>query len=231
MSSKVNSQLLRDFPLFENLSEDHLYDISVICHVSTYSKGESIFWEGDEGNELYLVISGVVQIYQANQSRDIILAILREGDFFGEMALLQNEKVRSASAVAIEKSTLCVLRKDFFNQLVKSKPDILLHILETTLDRLRDANRLISNLTINDARKRVARILIRLTEQHGVNSVQGLLINLKLTHQQLADMIGTARETVTKVLLELQQENVILINKKKILVINLDMLKSVAHTI
>lgn len=228
MNPQVSLDILRDFPLFEKLSDEHLNDISEICKVYTFGKGETIFWEGDEGDGLYLVISGIVQIYQDNQSRDIILSIFREGDYFGEMALLQNEKVRSASARAIEKSTLCVLKKNYFNELVKTKSDILLHILETTLDRLRDANRFIADLTIHDARKRMARILLRLTEQHGVSSTKGTLIDIKLTHQHLADMTGTARETVTKILLELQQDEVIRINKKQILVSDLEKLKAIA---
>ena len=222
----MNPQLLRDFPLFEHLNDEYLVEISNLCSECTYLKGESIFFEGDEGDELYLVISGVVQIYQDNQSRDVILSIFREGDFFGEMALLQSERVRSASARTIEKSTLCILKKRHFIPLVKSKPEILISILETSLDRLRDANKLITDLTILDVRTRVARMLLRLTEQHGVPSADGVLIDLKLTHQHLADMTGTARETVTKLLLELQNEQLIRIDQKKIIVCSMDRLRN-----
>ena len=230
MSSQVNPQILRDFPFFAQLSDEYLYDISLLCTMNKYNKGDTIFHEGDEGEELYLIASGVVQIYQDNLARDIILSILREGDFFGEMALLQSEKVRSASAMAIEKSSICVLKKSYFNTLVQNKPEILMHILETSLNRLRDANRLISDLTILDVRKRVARVLIRLNEQHGVKSPKGYLIDIKLTHQQLADMTGTARETITKILLELQQEQLIRIDQKKIMVTNLDKLKRIVDS-
>lgn len=227
----MNPQLLRDFPLFEHLNDQHLSEITELCSICDYSKGESIFFEGEEGDELYLVISGVVQVYQDNQSRDVILSIFREGDFFGEMALLQNEKVRSASARTIEKSTLCILKKRHFIPLVKSKPEILIGILETTLDRLRDANKLITDMTIFDVRKRIARMLLRLTEQHGVPSADGTLIDLKLTHQHLADMTGTVRETVTKLLLELQNEQLIRIDQKKIIVYNLDRLRNIIEGI
>ncbi|WP_239616404.1 Crp/Fnr family transcriptional regulator [Cohnella mopanensis] len=227
----MNPQLLRDFPLFEHLNDEHLAEISKLCSKCDYSKGESIFFEGDEGDELYLVMSGVVQIYQDNHSRDIILSIFREGDFFGEMALLQNEKVRSASARTIEKSTLCILKKRHFITLVKSRPEILIGILETTLDRLRDANKLITDLTILDVRTRIARLLLRLTEQHGVASADGTLIDLKLTHQHLADMTGTARETVTKLLLDLQNEQLIRIDQKKIIVCSMDRLRKILEAI
>lgn len=223
---KISPQLLRDFPLFENLDDEHLDEISNLCSKRIYIKGESIFHEGEEGDALYLVISGVIQIYQDNNSRDVILSIFREGDFFGEMALLQNERVRSASARTIEKSTLCILKKRDFIPLLKSKPEILICILETTLDRLRDANKLITGLTILDVRTRIARMLLRLTEQHGVPTTEGILIDLKLTHQHMADMTGTARETVTKSLLELQNEQLIRIDQKKILVCNIDILRN-----
>ncbi|GBG07152.1 hypothetical protein PAT3040_01700 [Paenibacillus agaridevorans] len=223
----MNLQLLRNFPLFEQLDDEYLTEISKLCSKRVYTKGESIFLEGDEGDELYLVISGVIQIYQDNHSRDVVLSIFREGDFFGEMALLQNERVRSASARTIEKSTLCILKKRHFIPLVNSKPEILIGILGTALDRLRDANKLIMDLTIHDVRTRIARMLLRLTEQHGVPSADGILIDLKLTHQQLADMTGTARETVTKLLLELQNEQLIRNDQRKIIVCNLDGLRNI----
>lgn len=227
----MNPQLLRDFPLFEHLDDEYLAEISNLCSERMYSKGESIFFEGDEGDELYLVISGVIQIYQDNHSRDVILSIFREGDFFGEMALLQKERVRSASARTIEKSTLCILKKRHFIPLVKSKPEILIGILGTALDRLRDANKLITDLTILDVRTRIARMLLRLTEQHGVPSADGMLIDLKLTHQHLADMTGTARETVTKLLLDLQSEQLIRNDQRKIIVCNMDGLRNILDTI
>jgi len=70
---KMNPQLLRDFPFFEHLDDEYLAEIAKLCSERTYIKGESIFFEGEEGEELYLVISGVVQIYQDNHSRDVIL--------------------------------------------------------------------------------------------------------------------------------------------------------------
>lgn len=227
----MDLQFLRDFPLFEHLDDEHIEDIFNLCSERNYGKGESIFFEGDEGDALYLVISGVIQIYQNNHSRDVIFSIFREGDFFGEMALLQNERVRSASAKTIEKSTLCILKKRDFIPLVKSKPEILIGILETTLDRLRDANKQITELTILDVRTRIARMLLRIAEQYGVPSAEGILIDLKLTHQQMADMTGTARETVTKSLLELQQEQLIRIDQKKIIVCNMDTLRDMLGTI
>ncbi|WP_256761821.1 Crp/Fnr family transcriptional regulator [Cohnella sp. WQ 127256] len=223
----MNPQFLRDFPFFEHLDDEHIAEISKLCSTRIYKKGESIFFEGDEGDELYLVISGVIQIFQNNNSRDVIFSIFREGDFFGEMALLQNERVRSASARTIERSTLCILKKRDFIPLITSKPEIMIGILETALDRLRDANRLITELTILDVRTRIAHMLIRLTEQYGVPSAEGILIDVKLTHQQMADMTGTARETVTKSLLELQQEQFIRIDQKKILVCNIDTLRNI----
>ncbi|MNN32767.1 cAMP-activated global transcriptional regulator CRP [compost metagenome] len=154
--------------------------------------------------------------------------MLSEGDFFGEMALLESVQLRSASARTIEKSLLYVLKRRDFIGLLQQNPLISLKILETTLGRLRKANELIMDLTLLDARTRIVRTLLRLMEQHGTPKSDGILIAFKLTHQQLADMSGTVRETVTKVMLDLQYSELIRVDKKMILVLAPDKLRQSA---
>lgn len=211
---------LRDFPFFHNLEEEDLEKVASLFMIRTYEKGINVFLEDDEGDELYIIQSGVVKIYKENEAREIILAIFREGDFFGEMAVLENEQVRSASAQTVEKTTLYVLKRNDFAWLMNNNPQITFKILQTALERLRKANEFITDLTILDARTRIARGLLRLIEIHGVQIEDGILIDLKLTHQQISDMTGTVRETVTKVMLELQNQEMIKVDKKKILICN-----------
>lgn len=214
----IDVQFLRHFPFFEHLKETELAEIAPLFITRTYEKGTNVFFEEEEGDELYIIKSGVVKIYRDDKAREIILAIFREGDFFGEMAVLQNERVRSASARTLEKSTLYVLKRYDFISLLNRSPDIFIKILETALDRLRKANELITDLTILDARTRIVRMILRLIENHGRKNREGILIDLKLTHQQIADMTGTVRETVTKILLDLQNQQLIRIDKKKIII-------------
>ncbi|MFT9847147.1 Crp/Fnr family transcriptional regulator [Aneurinibacillus sp. REN35] len=214
----IDVQFLRYFPFFEHLKETELAEIAPLFITRTYEKGANVFFEEEEGDELYIIKSGVVKIYRDDKAREIILAIFREGDFFGEMAVLQNERVRSASARTLEKTTLYVLKRYDFISLLNRSPGIFIKILETALDRLRKANELITDLTILDARTRIVRMILRLIENHGRKNREGVLIDLKLTHQQIADMTGTVRETVTKILLDLQNQQLIRIDKKKIII-------------
>ncbi|MGG6310704.1 Crp/Fnr family transcriptional regulator [Paenibacillus macerans] len=220
--------LIRSFPYFEHLDKDDLAKMAPLFLTRDYDKGTTIFWEGEEGDELYLVQSGLIHVYRNDENREIILAVLSEGDFLGEMALLESIQVRSASARAIEKSVLYVLKQRDFVELLTQNPIITLNILETTLGRLRKANELIMDLTLLDARTRILRTLLRLMEQHGTPKPDGTLIAFKLTHQQLADMSGTVRETVTKVMLELQYSELIRVEKKMILVPDTDKLRQTA---
>jgi len=218
---KIDLEFLRDFPFFFGLEDEALEKIARLFIVRVYEKGTNVFLEEGPGDELYIIQSGIVNIYKINEAREIILAIFREGDFFGEMAVLEEEKMRSASAKAVEKTTLYVLKRQDLDFLMNDNPHIAIKILKTALGRLRKANELITDLTIHDARTRIVRGLLRLIEMHGVQSADRILINLKLTHQQIADMTGTVRETVTKVISDLQYQHIIKVDKKKIQIIDL----------
>ncbi len=222
---KKRISFLRDVPFFVNLEQSELEKLAPLFSSRMYEKGNMIFHEGEDGDELFIIESGVVQIHRENESRDIILAMFSDGDFFGDMAILENKATRSASAKAVEKSTLYVLKRFDFEQLLTSTPSMTYKILMTIAERLRMANELISDLTILDARKRIIKGLLRLSETHGIQQSDGIWIDLKLTHQQLADMTGTARETVTKIMLELQNKQLVKVEKKKILLMNLDILE------
>ncbi|MED4755143.1 Crp/Fnr family transcriptional regulator [Brevibacillus choshinensis] len=215
------AHFLRNFPFFQDLEKEDLDKLNPLFLTRTYEKDTDVFLEGEAGDELYIIHSGIVKIYRDDEVRDIILAIFRDDDFFGEMALLGNEQVRSASAKTMEKTVLYVLKRKDFVSLVHDTPKISLRILETALDRLRKTNEMITDLTMRDARTRIIKMMHRLIEKHGVSQKSGVLIDLKLTHQQIADMTGTVRETVTKVLLDLQNQQAIEVKKKKIYICNL----------
>ncbi|UJF32816.1 Crp/Fnr family transcriptional regulator [Paenibacillus hexagrammi] len=132
------------------------------------------------------------------------------------MALVQEGTTRSATAETMEPCTLYALKRSVFVQYIEKSPKLCLKLLETTMERLRKANEQIYDLTFLGVRSRIMKTIIRLSEQHGIPTKDGLLIDVKLTHQQLANMVGTVRESVTKVLQELLDEGSIEIDKKKI---------------
>ncbi|MFD0696845.1 Crp/Fnr family transcriptional regulator [Paenibacillus sp. GCM10027628] len=222
---KTIVSLLQNVPLFQELSEEDLLGLAPLFTEKKVKKGTILFLEGDEGEELFLIKSGVVKIYRLDEAKEIILALFREGDFFGEMSLISTGLTRSATAETLEVCTLYALKRSSFVQFMEKSPKLCLKLLETTMDRLRRANEQIYDLTFLGVRSRIMKTIIRLSEQHGISTAEGLVINVKLTHQQLANMVGTVRESVTKVLQELLDEGAIQIDKKMITLKNIDAIK------
>lgn len=222
--SKIIS-MLENIPIFESFSPEELGRIASLFVEHKYKKGTILFFEGDPGEDFYLVKNGVVKIYRLDDTKEIILALFRDGDFFGEMSLIQKGLTRSATAETLEACSIYTLSRSEFFQFLESSPRLCLKLLEITADRLRKANEQIFDLTFLGVRSRIFKTIIRLSEEYGEPSQQGSFINMKLTHQELANLVGTVRESVTKVLQELQEENIILIQKKKIILKNMDALQ------
>lgn len=215
---------LKKLPLFEHLNDDEISAVASLLVVKEYDKGSNLFWEKDEGNELYIIQSGAVKIYRQEEGREIILTVFHGHDYFGEMALFGDRSVRSASASTLEKTKVFILRRAHFLELLQKNPDIFIKILHTTLERLRKANELIADLAFNSANSRVARLLFRMSEEQTGKHV----IPLKLTHHQIADMTATTRETVTKILSDMQSKGIIQIVRKQITITDPEKLKECA---
>src|SRR5690606_25383107 len=139
----------------------------------------------------------------AEDGREKTLALLGEGEFFGEMALL-DEGPRSAIAQALEKTTLLTLLRSDFDDFLARNAAASRQIIKVLSSRLRETNAQVMDIVFRDVRGRVATALLKLSDLHGVPCPMGQKIDLKLTHQELANLVGTARETVTRVLAEFQ---------------------------
>jgi CRP/FNR family cyclic AMP-dependent transcriptional regulator len=209
--------LVAALPFFKDLDDPYLESTMPLFHKRKVKKGSIIFLEGDEGDEFYIIETGLVKIYSFDGAKTVILSFLREGDYFGEMALIKPGLLRSATAETLGPTVLYVLRRTDFEQLLEKNNKMALQMLWFTMERLRKANEQIQDLTFLNVRSRILKILLRLSKEHGVKMADGTQINLKLTHQQIADLVGAVRETVTKVLLELQEEDLISVEQKKVI--------------
>jgi CRP/FNR family transcriptional regulator len=218
-------RMLEQVPIFEDFSEQELLDVLPLFKEKTYKKGAILFLEGEIGEELFIIRSGLVKIYRLEQNKEITLSLFRDGDFFGEMSLIQKGATRSATAETIEPSTFLTLNRGDFVRFMEASPKLCLRLLEVTMQRLRKANDKIHDLTFLDVRSRIVKTILRLHDEYGVPHRDGTMIDLKLTHQQIANMVGTVRESVTKVLQELQDGKIIAIDKKRILVLQPGKLK------
>src|SRR5207253_6561150 len=149
---------------------------------------------------LYLIASGKVKIsLSGEKGREIILSVLGPGEFFGEMSLLDGEP-RSASVISQTQSQFYILNRDTFDDFVRRSPQTGLKILAEMSRRLRHADEVIGNLALLDVYGRVAHTLLELSRKEGVQREDGILIDNRPTQQEIAAMVGTSRETVSRAL-------------------------------
>ncbi|MFB9324853.1 Crp/Fnr family transcriptional regulator [Paenibacillus aurantiacus] len=208
-------KLFKSIPIFEGLEMDELKAIEPLFKKRTYTRGTILFMEGDLGDECFVIDSGLVKIFRVDESREITLALLHEGDYFGEMAMIRKGMPRSATAEVIETGMLYSLSRTDFMYFLESNPKMCLKLLEETMERLRNANEQIYDLTFLDLKARLHKVLVRMADEKGVPVEGGMMIPFKLTHQQLANLVGSIRESVSKMLIELQDEQLISVKNKQ----------------
>lgn len=220
------ASFLRGVELLNGLSSEDLLRVAQMCQLSRFRRAERIFTESQPGACLYVVMEGRVKIFgSSTQGRSKTFAYLEPGDFFGEMSLI-DEEVRSASASALEDSVLIMLKSDDFRKLSLSRPAIALTMLKTLSGRLRRANREIEALSFNNVLGRIAQILLDLAERYGKTTNEGILIDMTLSHKELAEMAGTAREVISRVISRFRRIGCVSFADSKLIITDRDKLKS-----
>ena len=217
--------ILRQIPLFSSLKDDELEAIYKLSYIRKCTKDSLILLENEGGDTLFIIISGKVKVTTFSESgKEVIFSILNEGDFFGDMSLMDG-KPRSATVISIEDSELRLLRRNDFIKLVEEHPGIALKLLEELTTRLRKADERIESLAILDVTGRVAGILLQLADEHGEKTDNGVVIKSRPTHQELANMVGTTRETVTRVLKQLENKKYINMSGKDLQIFDPEVFK------
>jgi len=204
--------MLKNTPLFSDISDDELKVLQKVAVLKTFPKNTILFSEGDPSDSFYVVSKGKVNVgINDEEGREIILSMLGPGEYFGEMALLDGEP-RCAFVMTKEKTQLFIISKKNFQTLLISNPEIMFNLLKGLQKRLREANRKIESLALMNVFGRVARLLITLA---GSNEEE-IVITDKLTHQDIANMVGASREMVSRVLKDLANKGYISTLKKRI---------------
>ena len=212
-----HKELLRRVSIFEGLDDEALENLSNCLKTNDYPKDGVIVSQDDPGDALFVIEKGRVKVGLYGESgREVILTIFRDGDFFGEMSLLDGQP-RSANVIALESTRVLVLSRDDFVHHLEQRPSTALKVLAEMCLRLRRADDIIGNLALLDVYGRVARILIEMAKNEGESQDEGILIKERPTQQDLASMIGTTRETVSRVLSEFQRRGFLSMQGKAIL--------------
>ena len=193
-----SSEFLSFVPIFSDLPKEELDKIEKIGTRKQYEKNEVILVEEEAGNALFVIITGKVKVARTSgDDREVILTILTDSDFFGEMAILDG-LTRSATVTAIEKSELFLIQRNDFLNLLRSYPDVAIALLQELTKRLRAADMKIKALSLKDAEGKVATVILQLADEIG-KIKQGKVEIEKIPMQQdLANMAGTSRETISR---------------------------------
>jgi CRP-like cAMP-binding protein len=196
----VDASVLRRIPLFRDFEDAELSQIASTVGVARFSKHQFIVREAEPGETFFIIVSGSVSVCRiAPDGRETILSILKEGDFFGEMSMFDSS-LRSASIKALTEVEVGTINRTEFLDLLDRNPKIGRLLVIELAERLRAANALIAATTSQDIRARLASLLLNLSEQFGEPVDNGIKISLRLTNQEMANMIGTTRETVNRTL-------------------------------
>lgn len=208
-------EILRRVPLLAQLSDEDIAQLAEVARERSYPRNAVIVFEDDPGDALYLVIKGQVKVVLIGEDgREVILSVLKDGDCFGEMALIDDEP-RSAHVIAMEDSDVLVLRREDFQRKLSELPGMALALLRTLSRRLREADEKIGGLVLLDVNGRVAQLLLKLADENdGVNIVR------KITHHTIAQMVGSSRETVSRTIRELAEKGLIEVSRRSIAIRN-----------
>lgn len=217
---KLDGSDIGNIPFFSLLTPEEIEQIEQLFKKRRYAKDEIVLFEEDASNFMYLVYSGKVRVVKQNEEgREQIITIHKKGDFFGEMSLLDG-KTAPATIVAHEEAVIGMLSKNDFEQHLLNHETIRHNIIELLCHRLRDSWAVIKILGIDGAENRVVAILERLQNLCGVEDDRGVIITVKLTHQQIADYASLTRETVSRVLKNLEKEGLISVLENKAILLN-----------
>lgn len=201
---------LGECELFEDIPEEHLKQVRDSGAMLELDEGDVLFERGEEGEELYLILEGMVQVTIPDElsEKDITLALLGPGEILGEMAVLTG-KDRSADAEAVRPSRLFSLPGQVFHELTDDRPELAVNLSKILGKRLWETDSEMQRVAFNTLQSRLAAELLRLGEKFGKEIADGLKIDFELTHGMLADLVGTYRETITKKISKLKEKDVL----------------------
>jgi len=229
-SKSVSNTALQTDILARMSAQDADY-LRSIAQIQRYAKNNLIFHAGALGKHVYFLRSGRIKIYQpANCGKEVILWFCFPGDMFGLAEVAQGGG-RVVNAVACESSEVLSVTQAQFEDFLRTHPAASLLVMQVLSCRLRTLGDVIVNLVNDDVQTRIMKLILRLSACHGVRVEQDIYLSIDLTHQEIADMVGTTRQTVTSVLGQLQRRGLMRLENRRILIESPELLGEIANPI
>lgn len=220
---------LSEAPLFEGLSDEDAAALRGDVKVVRLGRGERLFTEGDDGDRLYIILTGKIKLTKAApDGRENLLSVHGPGEMFGELSLF-DPVPRTSSATSITDAELAGLAHDALRTWLSTRPEVAMHLLQALAQRLRRINEVKADLVFTDVPGRVAKALLDLSERFGVLTPDGVQVNHDLTQEELAQLVGASRETVNKALADFAARGWIQLAAKSVLVTDTERLRKRAR--
>ncbi len=196
-------------PFFQDLPEEQLREVNKKCTANHYSKGETIYRQGDSATMLRVVVAGNVKLAAHTlEGESVLLDMLQPGDFFGNPTA-RGRDVYSETAETQTSACILSIRLSDFREVMNRYPSVAMAVLDITTDRLNESRQRIQHLSTLPVTKRIAHILVTLGNKFGEKDSRGLLIQLPLSRKDLADMAGTSPATASRIMSQFQNDNLI----------------------
>jgi len=220
------TEFLKQLPLFANLPEAELVTLAQDFTARRFQHGETIFFQGDPGQALYLIESGRVRIYvQDDSGQESSVIYYSAGDMFGELAAIDGLP-RSASAIAADEIIVLVLSRDRLRAHLLASPQLAYNFMQALAVRVRYSTRQVGSLTLLDVPSRLARKLLELAHSHGRVEANGVRIAMPLTQSDLASLIGATRESTNKALGNFKRSGIISMEQNHVTIIDPEALRA-----
>ncbi|MFH5885979.1 Crp/Fnr family transcriptional regulator [Halalkalibaculum sp. DA3122] len=196
-------------PFFQDLSEEQLREVNKKFTAKHYSKGESIYRQGDSATMLRVVVAGNVKLVSHTlEGEGVLLDMLQPGDFFGN-PMAGSKDIYDETAENQTSACILSIRISDFKEVMNRYPSVAMSVLDIMADRLNESRQRIQHLTTLPVKKRLAHILVTLGNKFGEKHSRGLLIQLPLSRKDLADMAGTSAETTSRIMSQFQEDDLI----------------------
>ena len=227
MPGKSKLWYLENFNLFEGLSMERMMELDRKLSMSNVSKNEIIYFAEEPSNSIFLLKEGNVKLTRvSDDGKEVITSILKPGEIFGEL-IITGEANREDTAIAIDEVTICTISKENFETLLIENPELNLRITKLIGLKLQKVERDLESLIFKDSSTRVRNFLVSYADEYGKKIGDEIFIKTNLTHQDIANLTATSRQTVTTVMNNLKEKRIIDFTRNKIIVRNLQKLCSV----
>ncbi len=220
INEMLEYEALKKVELFSSLKREELRTVREKITVRKFKKNEVILHEEHTSEYMYIILDGEAKVMQVTgEGKGIIVTLHRTGDFFGELSLIDGRTVPATVKATRETVTAIISKKDFYTLLYTQKK-VLDNLLRSLSSRLRESWKKIQLLNFNDASQRIKMLFLMLAETYGKETPRGVLLSIKLIHQDIADMTGLTRETVTRVMDRLQKSGEIKVLENRLIRLN-----------